>query len=85
LISEYLIIPRYIGKKNTQTPKTSKLITMAGINLITLGRSTNKCLIKKNENRKEIVIRIRSQQNMIHRGAYLFLKNLSSIKDELGV
>jgi|GEM_PF-4846688 len=85
LISEYLIIPLYIGKKNTHTPNTTKLITTAGKNLITLGSTNNTCLIKKNEKRKEIVINIKSQENMIQRGAYLFLKNLSSIKDKLGV
>lgn len=81
LISEYLIMPRYIGKKNTHIAYIIKLIYTAGRNFITPGRSTNKCLTNKKENKKEIVIRAKSQQNMIQRGAYLFLKNRSNIKD----
>jgi hypothetical protein len=56
------------------------LVNTAGRNLIMPGRSNIKCLINKNEKRKEIVISTRSQQKMIQRGAYLFLKNRSSIR-----
>ena len=52
--------------------------------MITPGRSTNKCRINKNENKNEMVMSVRSQQNIIQRGAYLFLKNRSSIKDFWG-
>jgi hypothetical protein len=43
------------------------------------GTSINKCRTRKNENKNEVVINIRSQVKMIHRGAYLVLKKLSII------
>jgi hypothetical protein len=39
-----------------------------------LGRSNNRCLIRKKEKTKEKVIKNRSQHKIIHRGAKLFLK-----------
>ncbi len=54
-------------------------IKIAGINLITLGRSSNKCRIRKKENKNAPVIKKRSKQKIIQRGANLLLKYRSSI------
>jgi hypothetical protein len=73
------MIPLYIGKKNTQIPKTRMLISTAGRNLITPGKSKSRWRTSIKENKNEIVIKTTSQQKMIQRGAYLFLKKASSI------
>jgi hypothetical protein len=53
---------------------------IAGKNRMTPDRSRSKCLTNKKENKKAEVINNRSQQKIIHLGAYLFLKKLSSIR-----
>ena len=59
-------------------------IKTEGINLITLGRSTNKWRMRKKENKNESVIKTRSQQKIIQRGANLLLKCLFIIEIEIG-
>lgn len=73
-VSEYLIMPRYIGKAKTQNRNTPAFINTEGINFIILGRSNKKCRIRKNAKMKEKVIRVKSQQKIIQRGANLFVK-----------
>lgn len=53
---------------------------MAGRKLITPGKSISRCLTSKKEKRKENSMIDKSQQNIIQRGAYLFLKKFSSIE-----
>ena len=82
-VSEYLIIPAYIGKAKTQTRYIDIFIKTEGINFITLGRSINRCRMRKKENKNEHVIKTRSQQKIIQRGANLFLKYPGSIDIQL--
>ena len=72
LISEYLIIPLYMGNTIIQAIKIPLFITSKGKIFIKWGRSSKRCLTRKYENMKIPVIRIKSQQNMIHLGANLF-------------
>ncbi len=84
-VSEYLIMPRYIGKARIQIRYIDTFKKTEGIILITLGRSTNKGRMRKNENRNEKVIITRSQENIIQRGANLFVKCVFIIEVAIGI
>ncbi len=74
------MMPRYNGNAIIPTRYTEIFINSVGINLITVGISTKKCRMRKKENKKDKVIRPRSQQKIIHRGANLFVKYFFIIK-----